>query len=185
MPENKILLEFKGDLSYDTIGHFLKILDKLTLDMRMELNSRKILYSILVECLENIFRHYDLADEETIVYDSNYLTQFSLEKQNNEVFILKAANLVSNKNVETLKSKINLINSLDKQGLKNLYKSSIRNLIKTNFTVGSGLGLIDIAKLSGNKIDYMITKLTDEIFYFHIIITISGIIYEENNKIKS
>ncbi len=176
MSQNKVILHHKGDLDFDTIGEFLSHLNKLMNEMAMELNSKKILYSIMVECLENIYRHFDMDDDEIPKIDSEYQTNFSLEQFNDETFVLKAGNLIWKKNIPLLKEKLDLVNSLDKQGLKDLYKEAIREIAYRNKD-GAGLGIIDIAKLSGNKLDYYFSDINNDLSYFHLTIKISNIIH--------
>lgn len=56
-------------------------------------------------------------------------------------------------NADSLKQRIDLLNSLDAQGVKDFYKSTITNGVFTKGG-GAGLGLIEIAKISGNPINY-------------------------------
>lgn len=176
MSQNKIILQHRGDLSFDMIGHFLSQLNKMMSEMAMELNSKKILYSIMVECLENIYRHFDMDSDEIPKIDSEFETNFTLEEYDDETFLLKAGNLIWKKNVPLLKEKLDLVNSLDKKGLKNLYKEAIRDITYRNKD-GAGLGIIDIAKLSGNKLDYYFADVSTELAYFHVTIKISNIVH--------
>ncbi|MBN2521401.1 MAG: SiaB family protein kinase [Bacteroidales bacterium] len=176
MVNNQVILEHQGDLSFDLIGDFLSQLNRIMDQMAMELNSKKILYSIMVECLENIYRHFDMDNEEIPAIITEYNTNFSLKQANDDTFVLKAGNLIWNKNIPKLKEKLDLVNSLDKNGLKNLYKNAIRN-ITLHKEDGAGLGIIDIAKLSGNKLIYSFQNISNEISYFHLTVTISGLIH--------
>jgi len=53
-----------------------------------------------------------------------------------------------------------------------LYKQQIKEG-KLSEKGGAGLGFIDIAKKSGNKIEYQFKELTDDRFFFIVITTIS------------
>lgn len=183
MGKNRIILEHKGDLTFELIGEKLSELNKIMNEMAMELNSKKIMYSIMVECLENIYRHFDMDSDEIPVTNPDFDTEFILEQLDNETFVLKAGNLIWNRNVEKLREKIELVNSLNKNGLKELYKNTIREITFKNRN-NAGLGIIDIAKLSGNKLDYEFKKVNDELSYFRLFIIISNIIHYKKLSIK-
>ena len=57
------------------------------------------------------------------------------------------------------------INSLDKDGLKMLYKQQIKEGRLSN-KGGAGLGFIDIAKKTGNKLYYNFLSINDEYSFF-------------------
>ena len=59
-----------------------------------------------------------------------------------------------------LKAKLDKINALDKEGLRSYYKEVLDN---GQYSVhgGGGLGMIDIARKSGNKLDYDFSDVSD------------------------
>ncbi len=123
------------------------------------------------ESLENIYKHQDI-----IADDFEHVPQFTME-QCNESFCISASNSIMNHKITALKEKLDKVNSLDKNGLKDLYKSTI---LSGNVSPkgGAGLGIINIAKVSENKISYAFKKLSDTHSYFTLKVTIS----HNNNK---
>jgi hypothetical protein len=63
--------------------------------------------------------------------------------------------------VETLRSKIDHVNKRDREELKELYKSTITN---GEFSPkgGAGLGFIEMAKTTGNKLEYSFENLSKD-----------------------
>jgi len=81
-----------------------------------------------------------------------------------EFYKVTTGNFVNAKRIKFLKEKIDKINSLTKDELKDMYKF-ILNHQKLSAKGGGGLGLVDIARKSGNKLEYE--------FYIIMIIIIS------------
>ena len=108
---------------------------------------RKV-FNVMVECLQNISKHADpmsgQEDEERrgIVLVSHGETSYNVITGN----VIKAEKRAA------LEATLQHINSLDKEGLSALYKQQILGG-KISEKGGAGLGFIDIAKKSGNKIE--------------------------------
>ena len=68
-------------------------------------------------------------------------------------YIISTKNLVNDKDVEGLKHRINYINSLDKQALNSIFKATLNDQTYSS-KGGGGLGLINIARRSENRLVY-------------------------------
>ncbi|HQB77121.1 MAG TPA: SiaB family protein kinase [Tenuifilaceae bacterium] len=171
MDNGEVILNHKGPLSYEEIGFLLNRMTMLLDKLGMNVTTKKKAYSAMVESLENIYKHQDI-----IADDFEHVPQFTME-QCNESFCISASNSIMNHKIPALKEKLDKVNSLDKDGLKDLYKSTI---LSGNVSQkgGAGLGIINIAKVSENKISYAFKKLSDTHSYFTIKVTIS----HNNNK---
>ncbi len=164
---NEELLRHFGPLSYEEIGFLLNKMAALLDKRGMNITIRKKVYAAMVESLENIYKHQDHINE-----DSAYLPKFSLfaDNQNLSLFV---SNSILNHKVTLLKSKLDKVNSLDKDGLKDLYKNTI---LSGNVSPkgGAGLGIINIAKVSENKINYTFSTISEKYSYFTLNILISN-----------
>jgi hypothetical protein len=137
------------------------------LDKRgMNITIRKKVYAAMVESLENIYKHQDHIND-----DQAYLPKFSLYADNQNLSLLVSNSMLNHK-VTLLKSKLDKVNSLDKEGLKDLYKNTI---LSGNVSPkgGAGLGIINIAKVSENKINYTFSAITEKYAYFTLNVLIS------------
>lgn len=123
---------------------------------------KKRVYSILVECLQNITRHQDDTDGNL---EENFGI-FVIQKKNERYFIT-TGNLVEKVNIPPIKNLLEKINSLDKDELKDYYKEVLMEG-ELSDKGGAGLGLIDMARKSGNKLSYDFLDVTDELAYFYL-----------------
>lgn len=115
----------------------------------------------MVESLENIYKHQDIIEG-----NSNFLPKFSL--QLDEKYIcLTVANSVIKSKTSSLKERLDKVNLLDKNGLKDYYKEII---LSGNVSQkgGAGLGIVNIAKVTENKLDYSFDDIDAQYSYFSL-----------------
>jgi hypothetical protein len=73
--------------------------------------------------------------------------------------------MLTTTDVELLKDKLAVITSLDKIGLKKLYKEQIKKTLDPEST-GAGLGLIDMARRASGKLQYSIQDIDEQLSFF-------------------
>jgi hypothetical protein len=81
-------------------------------------------------------------------------------------------NFVGNQSIAPLRSRLDEVNSLTKEELKEFYKSILNNGIRS-LNGGSGLGMIDIARKTGEKLEYNFLEIDDKVSFFTLIIKVS------------
>jgi len=155
---NKVNFVFLGYMNEQELEILLNKVNVFLDENVTNLRIRRRIYIVTVEALENISRHTDKE------LRKNNKVKFSIKFENN-TYILKFANLVYCKNSERIKSLLFKIKNKSKQEIKELYKATIT---KAQITPkgGAGLGLIEIAKVSGNNIDYKFKDIDDDICEF-------------------
>lgn len=137
----------------DTIGESTKV--------------RKKVYFIMVESLQNITRHEERIEQ----LDADRASYFVLQGINNGYFIT-SGNFIKNEAVKHIKSRIDMVNSLDPDSLK-LYQQEVLESGTMSDKGGAGLGLIEMARKSGNKLKYEFSDAdkTHSYFYSQIKVT--------------
>lgn len=161
------LLTHNGSLSYEAIGLLLNKMTTILDDYGMNITIKKKVYAAIVESLENIYRHQDaVLDGDTVTNTPQF--KLGIDSKN---FSIVATNSLLEGKVPNLKQRLDLVNSLDRTGLKELYKNTIlHNAV--NHRGGAGLGIINIAKVSENKIGYKFEAINQKFMRFTIDITI-------------
>jgi hypothetical protein len=122
----------------------------------------------MVECLQNIVKHgesYESGDG----YEYNAV--FMIGKKGEE-YIIASGNPLYNDGIEGLRQRLDKVNSLDKDGLKQLYKDIIKNT-SISEKGGAGLGFVDMARKSGKKLEYGFVEMDEERSFFSLKTTIS------------
>ncbi|MFI5150698.1 MAG: DUF6272 family protein, partial [Bacteroidia bacterium] len=81
-------------------------------------------------------------------------------------------NYIKSRNVSGLKNRLDEINKLSKEELKDYYKMVLNNGEMSD-KGGGGLGMIDIARKTGEKLNYNFMPVDDSYSFFSLNIKIS------------
>jgi len=172
MERNKIMLSFKGDITSELLTSILQIMESKLDNIQEEPKIKKKVYNVLVECLQNLYHHLDVSPDgdeaETKIAKSAI---FMIGKYDNEYNII-TGNYILTENVETLKAKLDKVNGMDKEQLKEYYKQ-ILSEGEFSSKGGGGLGMIDIARKSGQKLNYSFKLIDTTYSFFSLNIKIS------------
>lgn len=125
---------------------------------------KKRVFSILVECLQNITRHQTENCED----HDDPATQgiFMIQKKENFYYIT-TGNVVKQIAVPKLRTQLEKINSFEQEELKDYYKQILEDGSISD-KGGAGLGLIEMARKSGNKLSFDFAKINESISYFYL-----------------
>jgi hypothetical protein len=165
MPEPQLLIEYKGSLTFSTISQLLNKLKEQMDLLGEKLATYKRVLIIMVEVLENIHKYIE-SQQGNSTSTSQMQIDFKLTKAE-AAYHISASNMVTHDAKKIISEKLDLINGLDHDELKKLYRQIISN---GQFTKegGAGLGFIEIAKTSQNKINYSFQKMDEEFLYYTI-----------------
>lgn len=129
---------------------------------------KKKLYFVMVESLQNVARHSEVTPEVEQGASSFFIIQ-SLNKD----YYLTSANTIQKTEIESLRSKLEHVNSLDKDALKT-YSNDILTQGTFSEKGGAGLGLVEMARKSGNKLAFDFSDINAAISYFYFQLKISS-----------
>lgn len=170
MERNNILLSFKGEITSDLLTSILQIMENKMEDMQEDVKTRKKVYNVLVECLQNLYHHMDEISESD--EDKVRAAIFTIGKMDNKYTII-TGNYISNENIQGLKKRIDDVNSLTKEELKDYYKKILNNG-EMSLKGGGGLGMIDIARKTGEKLEYNFLEIDNKVSFFTLNIKVSN-----------
>ena len=169
MEQNNIMLSFKGDITSELLTSILQIMEAKLDNFQEEPKVKKKVYNVLVECLQNLYHHMDeiaLGQEEKI-----RSAIFMIGKINGQYNII-TGNYIKNENIQSLKKLLEDINILSKEELKEYYKEVLNNG-EMSMKGGGGLGMIDIARKTGGKLNFDFTPVDNKYSFFSLNINIS------------
>lgn len=153
MSGGEILQSFEGEVTEPVLSEILKESEDRLENEEEDFKKRRKVYNILVEALQNLYHHTDAESREVLDNgDHKKTAAFIVARKNSEYNIL-AANYIVKDNIPSLKARLDKINGLDKEGLK-LYYREVLNNGQYSVHGGGGLGMIDIARKSGNELVY-------------------------------
>jgi len=170
MQEAEVILSYNGQFNFDKIGQLLNSLENEALVRGISMQLYKKILSVMIESLENIYKYSEYFENEQQLFPK-YLPYFELRKTHGFVELI-TSNPIRNKDVEKLSGKIDLVNNLDREGLRDLFRVTLTNG-EFSKKGGAGLGFIEMAKISGQKLDYEITPINNSFSYFTCKVPIS------------
>ena len=160
MSENNVYLVWSGHFSSDVGKEVLSFTETKLSEEDVDSGVRRKVFSILVETLENVAKYSPGKEQE-----EKYGMPVAIIRLDGGVYSLTTGNLILNTKVAQLKGKLDTINNCDKAGLKELLKKA---LIEQNIDSEStgNMGLIEMARKSGNKLIYQFDKVNDQYSYY-------------------
>jgi hypothetical protein len=166
MNEGDVLLAYKGSITTDLITNVLEVIESKLEDIKTASAVRKKVYNVLVETLQNLFHHIDdLPDGMIDEFDVRFGVLVIAREP--DFYRISTGNFIRASKVPQLKEKIDKINTLSREELKDMYKY-VLNHQKLSPKGGGGLGLIDIAKKTGNKMKYIFHKYNEDYYFFNL-----------------
>ena len=162
MKDHEICLVYEGEITHQITKAFTSLTEQ-NMELQEEASStQKKVFHVMVECLHNVSKHADYTDNEDM--SKNGKGVFMLSKREDE-YLITTGNVLIKPKIGPITEILEQINQLDKEGLKKLYKQQIREG-RLSERGGAGLGFIDIAKKTGNKLYYSFLTINDDYSFF-------------------
>jgi hypothetical protein len=171
MEHNDIMLSFKGDITSELLTSMLQIMETKLENMDEQPKTRKKVYNVLVECLQNLYHHRDEMESAAANDETKKQAIFMISRNTLEYNIM-TGNFVKNDKVAMLRNRIDKINGMTKEELKQHYQD-VLSLEGFSEKGGGGLGFIDIARKSGQNLSYDFLQIDADYSFFSLYIKIS------------
>ena len=164
--ENDVFFAYEGEISSERINAILEKVEGNLVELSTNVKVRKKIYNITVESLQNLFHHSDDVPGDLKETLGNRFGAIIITKKDNR-YQLTVGNFISSDKVKFLTEKIEKINSLSSEELKEMYKF-ILNFQKLSPKGGGGLGLIDIARKSEQKLGYKFYPYNESYYFYKL-----------------
>ena len=163
MIERNLILIYEGEFTQEITKSVLAMAERNMDSVGEEMGIKRKVFNVMVECLQNIVKHADdLEPHDKLRHNAIFMIG-----KDNSAYIITSGNPISHDKVPILSSKLEQINSLDKEGLKTLYKEIIKNGDLSE-KGGAGLGFIDMARKSGQKLEFDFEPIDSEFSFFSL-----------------
>lgn len=166
MEEDNIIFSFNGVVTADFLTVILDIMDTKMNHLAESLKTKKKVFNVLVECLQNLYHHID--DEDEIKREiKRSKSSLVMVIRSQETYYVQTGNYIDKSVVKELEERLIKINSLDKESLREYYRETLDNgSVSSKGT--AGLGMIDIARKSGNKLEYEFLEIDNDFSFFSL-----------------
>lgn len=163
-----VLVCYKGRMTADLLHAIHQIGDaQLTTDGE-ESGKRKRLQHILMEVLQNLFHHQQSFDAKE---DPGTDIMIMLTRDNSNHYFILSGNSIENEKCPTIESRLMEINKMSAEELRQYHVQKL-NQSELSLKGGAGLGLIDMARKSGNRLLYRFDRLSETHSFFTLIVEI-------------
>ena len=161
-----VLMAFKGSISSELISNVLEVVESKMDEYRESSKIRKKVYNVLVESLQNLYHHIEVLPPHMQKEFDDKFGILVVSRQDDR-YKISTGNFIGQDKVDVLRNKIDKINSMSRDELKDMYKF-ILNHQRLSEKGGGGLGLVDIARKTGNQLDYTFEKFDDAYYFFNL-----------------
>jgi len=167
---------YRGEFSQSISHHILSLAEKNIDKFGMPSKLKKRVFHIMVESIQNITRHQDAPEDKP-----EATAIFGIQKKGPWYYVTTGNVLEQNK-VADLRGKLEKVNSLDQEELTAFYREILSDG-KISTKGGAGLGLIEMARKSGNKLHYDFRNITEELAFFYLHSYISTAKKDDGNEV--
>jgi hypothetical protein len=159
MMKHNVILIYHGNFDQDMIKSVLGMTERKLNQEKVDENVKKRLFNVMIEGLQNIAKHQ-------MIHEAQY--PFLLISKDDIGYHILTGNYITNSKIELVKGRIDKVNSMNKDELKEYYKQARLNSVISNVG-GAGLGFIDMARKSGNPMGYKFTPANGDrsLFILH------------------
>jgi hypothetical protein len=165
------ILSYKGFFSTPVLEDLLNMLEAKLIMLNEKESIRKRIFAICTEMLQNLFHR------EAMRWKPNWKTEyenviFRLDKDELG-YQIAVGNYIDELTRLNLTSKIEEVNAMSKESIKERYKEVLQT---SEFTSkgGAGLGIIDIARRSNELIKYEILPVNENYCFFCILVKVAA-----------
>jgi len=166
-----VILSYKGTITAEWINSVLESIEGKLDTVSEDSKVKKKMYNVLVEGLQNLYHHVDELPDDMLEQFTHKFGVLVVKKVD-ESYKVSLGNFVVASKYKYLKDKIDKINSLTEEELKDMYKF-ILNHQKLSAKGGGGLGLVDMARKTGNKLEYEFFEYNSDYSFFNLDVKIN------------
>lgn len=168
LEKHRIMLSFKGDLSPELVSAILNLIERKMATTEPDQKIRKRVFNVVMECMQNLFHH------NKHVLSSGASAPLGEERQGvvmvaqaDSGYSILTGNSMAHSEVQALKHRLDQVNGCEPDELRALYKSTLGDG-RFSPAGGGGLGLIDIARKSGRKLEYGFVPMDSHNTFFSL-----------------
>ncbi len=162
MKAHEITLVYEGEITHQITKAFTSLTESNMAKEDESSTVQKKVFHVMVECLQNISKHADTFGSDEYLFAGRGIFMVS---KGNEDYHVTTGNVIENRKIDELTDMLEEINTLDKEGLKQLYKKQMREG-RLSDKGGAGLGFIDIVRKTGNKLEYHFLPIDETNSFF-------------------
>jgi hypothetical protein len=165
------IITFDGLIDSLNVVEILNDIENRTEAMGVGNATRKKIFNIAVEALQNLYHHTRDFSVPGKNDDEVRLVQFAFS-EDDDFFFVETRNFLLLSQLKVVEEKINFVNSLSKDELKELYRKVLTNN-QISDKGGAGLGFIDMRRKSGLNLIFKTDQIDEKVAQFTFLVKIN------------
>ncbi len=167
MQLNNIIFVYQGEVTADLVSSILHMMENKLDGDGEDKRVKKKVFNVMVECLQNVYHHLDSLQVSNLEGEINDRTALLMIGKEEKDYYVITGNHIYNSRIEFIRQRLEKVNNSDKEELKQLYQS-ILNEGELSEKGTAGLGMIDIARKSGQKLGYDFHPVNEKYSFFSL-----------------
>lgn len=162
--DDSLSLFYRGEFADEVTIRLIDLSESHFKQGKEQMSIKKKVSFLMAECFQNVIRYgEEMALEDYMQGQSGFFMTRSYYSK----YYIASGNLVEQSKIQLLREKIENINKLSRDELKQLY---MKVLGTDEFTAkgGAGLGLIEMARKSGRKLAAEFEPINEAMAYFYL-----------------
>jgi len=156
---NKLVMVYSDRITSNSFEFLMQLAEDKLQHLNTNLKNKKKILHILVEAIQNIAQHGHKDKNNTVA------SLFVIGMDDEHHFFVLTGNTIPNSSEPYLRDKLDHLNSLSAEELRNLHKKRIQSPAYTA-KGGAGLGFIDMMRKAKSKIDYYFATVDKDHKFF-------------------
>ncbi|MDA8426354.1 MAG: SiaB family protein kinase [Treponema sp.] len=170
LSESGILMSFNGAFTHSIIEEMGNAIRRYLEGENLDKGAVTDVFAVYIEQTQNITNYVARRALE----GGSFGTAIMVIGSDEGFYAVRSGNAIMRPDVPELRSRLEELNGLDKEGLKRLYKRRLREGPPPGSS-GAGLGLVDIARRSSGKLEYSFSPLDDAHEFFSLGARVKGV----------
>jgi hypothetical protein len=179
LEDQGIILVYVGKFTHKITKMFTALTEDETDYHNESKTLKRRLHHSVVEILQNMTKH-----STELFTEVKFGKGMFLLGKKHDTYYIYTANKIQKSEVNKLSTAIDLVNSSTQEELRELYKKQLRDGM-ISVKGGAGLGLIDIARKTGNILQYFFLPIDDLHEYFIFKVEVDSRPFQSDEKFAS
>lgn len=174
LERERVMLSFNGALTPELVTALLGAVERKMGSLEPDPRTRKRVFNVVMECLQNLYHHnaeLTLASDEPGSQSEPHGVVMIVHAE--QGYSVLTGNFMAGAEVERLKTHLDRINSLQVEELREFYRATLADG-KYGRNGGGGLGMIDIARKSGGKLEYGFVPYDKDNAFFSLNVNVTS-----------
>jgi hypothetical protein len=162
--EDYLSLFYRGDFADDITIRLIDLSESHFKKGKEQMSLKKKVSFLMAECFQNVIRY---GEELTSDHYLQEQTAYFMTRNHDNKFYIASGNMIEQSKIKFLQEKIANINMQSQEELKEMYLNVLGG---ESFSAkgGAGLGMIEMARKSGRKLQTEFERINDLMTYFYI-----------------